>query len=86
MSPGVKTGIQHQVAENVHGDRHVFVQNLGTEADALLGGECIHVAPDRIHLAGDFLSGAVPGAFEHHVLDKMRDAIQLPGLHPLNQS
>ena len=37
----------------------------------------VHVAADRIHLAGDILRRTSRGALEEHVLDKMRDAVSL---------
>ena len=77
MSVGVEDRVQHQVAENVHGDGQMLVQHLDVEADAFLGGEGVHVAADGVHLARNFLRGAVLGALEHHVLDEVRDAVPL---------
>ena len=84
----IEGGIQRQVAQNFHGDRQVLIEHLHVEADALLGGEGIHVAANRIDLAGNVLGGAVFGPFEDHVLDEMGDSIPLrvlvagPGLDP----
>ena len=83
-----KHGIEHQVAEHIHGDGQVLIEHLHAEADALLGGEGIHVAADGIDLAGDVFRGAMLGSLEDHVFDEMRDAIPLrvlvarSGLHP----
>ncbi len=74
---GVENRVQHQVAENVHGDGQVFVQHLDVEADTFLGGEGVHVAADGVHLARNFLRAAVLRALEDHVLDEVRDAIPL---------
>ena len=73
-------GVQHQVGENLKRDGNVFVEHLNVEADAFLGGEGVHIAADGIDLAGNLLGGAVLGAFENHVLDKMGDAVRLRGL------
>src|SRR5580700_197331 len=70
-------GIQYQVAENFKRQRHVFVEYLDVEADALLRGEGVHVAADGINLAGNLLGSAVLGAFEDHVLDEVGDAVRL---------
>ena len=48
---GVENRVQHQVAENVHSDGQMLVQNLNVEADTFLGGEGVHVAADGVHLA-----------------------------------
>ena len=58
-------------------NRQVFIEHLHVEADAFLGGEGIHVAADRIDLAGNVLGRAMFGSFEDHVLDEMGDAIPL---------
>src|SRR5580693_7700852 len=55
----------------------MLVQNLDVKADALLGGESIHVPADGIDLSGYVLGRAMLGAFENHVLDEMGDAIPL---------
>ncbi len=84
----VKDRVQHQVAEHVHGDRQMLVQHFDVEADTFLGGEGVHVAADGIHLARNFLRGAMLRTLEHHVLDEMGNAVPLqvfiarPGLDP----
>src|ERR1700722_1144314 len=70
-------GMQNQVSENLKSYGNIFVQNFDVEADTFFGGEGIHVAADGVDLAGDLFGGAVLGAFEDHVLDKMGDAIGL---------
>ena len=74
---GIEHRVQHQVAEHVHGDGQMLVQNLDVEADAFLGGKGVHVAADGIDLAGDFFRAAVLRALEHHVLDEVRNAVPL---------
>ena len=53
----------------------MLIEDLDVEADAFLRGEGVHVAADRIDLARDGFGGAGFGALEHHVLDKVGDAI-----------
>ena len=77
---GGECRMKNQVGENLKRDRNIFVQHLDVEADALLGGEGVHVAADGIDLAGDLLGGAVLGALEDHVLDEVGDAVRLRSL------
>ena len=63
--------IEDQVAEYIHSNGQMIVKHLYVETNALLGGEGIHVAADRIHLSGNFLSGAMLGSLENHVLNEM---------------
>jgi hypothetical protein len=74
---GGECGMQDEVGKNFKGNGNVFVKHLDVEADALFGGEGVHVAADGIDLAGDLLGSAMLGAFEDHVLDKMGDAVRL---------
>src|SRR5579864_2074517 len=73
----IENRIQHQVAEHVECYGKMLVEHLDVEADALLGGEGIHIAPDGVHLAGDLLGRSVLRALEDHVLDEMRNAIPM---------
>src|SRR5208283_4039860 len=77
---GGECGMKHQVGENLKRNWNVFVEHLDAEADALFGGEGVHVAADAVDLAGNLLGGAVLGAFEDHVLDEVGDAVDLRGL------
>ena len=54
----------------------MLVQNFNVEADAFFGGEGVHVAANGIHFARNLFRGTVCGAFEHHVLNEMRDAVR----------
>ena len=74
ISIGSKSGLQDDVAQDVHRDRKVLVQYLQVERRVLLGSEGIHVPADGVDLGRDHLGGAVPGALEHHVLDEVADA------------
>ena len=69
--------VQHQVRQDVEGQREVLVQHLGVEAHQFLGGEGVQVAADGIHRARDVFGRAVRGALEQHVLDEVRDAVLL---------
>jgi hypothetical protein len=74
---GGECGMQDEIGENLKRDGNVFVEYLDVEADALFGGEGVHVAADGIDLAGDLLGGAVLGPFEDHVLDEVGNAVRL---------
>src|SRR5271155_393193 len=73
----IKCGIEDEVAEDIHGDREMLVQNLDVEANALLGGKGVHVSTDGVDLSRNVLGGSMLGSLENHVLDEMRDAIPL---------
>jgi hypothetical protein len=73
---GTEGRVQNEVRENVHGEGKMLVEHLDVETDTLLRGEGIHVAANRIHLAGDRLGGTRFRSLEHHVLDKVRDAVK----------
>ena len=72
---GIEDGMKDKIAENIHGERKMLIENLDVEADTFLRSEGIHIAADRIDLAGDGFGGAGLRTFEHHVLDEMGDAI-----------
>src|ERR1700751_1244535 len=72
---GIENWVQHQVAENVHRDWMVLVQDLDIEADTFLGGECVHIAADGINLPGNRLGGPGLCTLEYHVLDEMGDTV-----------
>src|SRR5260221_2312039 len=66
----------------------MIVQHFNAETDAFFRGEGVDVAADGIYLPGNFLSRAVRGSLENHVLDEMRDPVPLlvfvarPGFYP----
>ena len=72
---GIEDGMKDEIAEDIHGERKVLIENFDVEADAFLRREGIHVAADRIDLAGDGFGGAGLRALEYHVLDEVGDAI-----------
>src|SRR6266542_1997527 len=55
----------------------MLVEHLDIEANAFFGGEGVHVAADRIDLAGDIFGATALGPLEHHVLNKVGNAIDL---------
>src|SRR3954466_13945083 len=55
----------------------MLVENLDVVARVLLRGKGIELTTDRVNRLGDVLGAAVVGAFEEHVLDKVRDAAAL---------
>jgi len=67
--------MKNKIAKDIQGHRKMLVENFNVEADALLGGEGVHVAADRIDLAGNGLGGARFRALENHVLDEVRNAV-----------
>jgi hypothetical protein len=72
----------HQdVAQQVHRQRHVLVEDAHVETGVLLRGEGVHVPAHRVDGAGNGLGGAGGGALEEEVLDEMGDAAPLLGLH-----
>ena len=85
---GIENRVQHQIAEDIDGHRQMFVQHLDVEADGFFSRKRVHVAADRINLAGNLLGRAGGGALKHHVLGKMGYTVHLrgfvarSGLHP----
>ena len=67
--------MKDKIAEDIHGEREVLIEDFDIEADTFLRRESIHIAADRINLAGDGLGGAGFRALEHHVFDEMGDAV-----------
>src|SRR6266478_7679697 len=72
---GVEDGMKDEIGENVHGERKVLIEDFDVEADTFLRRESIHIAADRIDLAGDGFGGAGFRALEHHVFDEVGDAV-----------
>src|SRR5947209_19894245 len=63
---GSKDGIQHQVAEDIHGDREVLIEDFHVKADTFFGGKRVHVAANRVHLTSDILRRTARSALEQH--------------------
>ena len=55
----------------------VLLQHLGVIGGALARGVGVEVAADRLDLLGDGAGAAPLGALERHVLEEMRDAVDL---------
>jgi hypothetical protein len=72
--------IEDEVGENIESGRDVLVEHLDVEADGFFAGEGVEIAADGVDFAGDALRGARLGALEDHVLDKVRDAVELGNL------
>ncbi len=72
---GIKLGAKNEIGDDVKGDGKMVVEDFGVEADLLFRGEGVEHAADGIHFAGDRFGRAVLGAFEHHVLDEMGEAV-----------
>jgi hypothetical protein len=75
----IKKRAEAKVRNNIESDRKVVVENFCVEADLLFGRESVEHAADRVHFARDGFGGAALGAFEHHVLHEVREAILLDG-------
>src|ERR1700674_1780093 len=67
----IEDGMKDKIAEDIHSERKVLIEDFDVEADAFLRGESIHIAADRINLAGDGLGGTGFRALEHHVFDEV---------------
>ena len=78
----VKRGTQHDIRQDVDGDRHVLVEHFHVVAGVFLGGEGVELPADRVDRLRDVLGRARGRALEQHVLDKMSDAALLVRLVP----
>src|SRR5256712_13098438 len=55
----------------------MLIKHFAVEADALFCGDGVHVAADRINLAGDIFGGTVLRSLEHHVLYEVGNSVPL---------
>src|ERR1700733_54809 len=60
----------------------MFVQDPGVEADHLLGGKCVEHSAESVDFPRNIFRRAPLCALEHHMLDEMRDAVDLSPLAP----
>ena len=75
MSCFGKERAQRQVGDHVKGQREMFVQHLGVEADGFLRGEGIEHAADRVHLRA--ICSAVRRAVPLNTMCSMKWAMPL---------
>src|SRR5437764_5423849 len=73
----VKARMHQDIGQDVEGERHILLQHLGVISRALARGVGVQVAADRLDLLGDRAGAAPLGALERHVLEEMRDAVDL---------
>ncbi len=72
--------IEDHIGNDVERFRKMLVEHARIEADHFLRGEGVEHAAERIDFAGDVFCRAAARAFEDHVLDEMRDAVDVLGL------
>ncbi len=71
---------ENHVGDDVEGRRQMLVEDAGVVAHEFFRGEGVEHAPDAVGLARDIFGRAARSALENHVLDEMRNAVQLDGL------
>ena len=81
-SARVEDRVLQDVGEDVERERHILLQHLGVIGGALARGIGVEMAADRLDLLGDGAGAAPLGALERHVLEEMRDAVDLRRLVP----
>ena len=64
------------VAEHVHGQAEVLVEDPGVEAGVLLGGEGVELTAHRVQRDRDVERRPLAGALEEQVLEEVRAAVQ----------
>ena len=77
-----ETRVQNHIRQNIEGFGQMLIEHAGVKAHHFLGGKGVEHAAHAIHFTGNIFSGAAGGALEHHVLDEMRNAVQLGRLAP----
>ena len=77
---GRKGRVENQVAEKFKRRSNILIQYFDVEADVLLASECVQVPADGVHLARKLTCVARRRSLEDHVLDEVRDAVQLQRL------
>ena len=76
-SAGSKLECSRMSARMSSASGSVLLQHLGVIGGALARGIGVEVAADRLDLLGDGEGAAALGALERHVLEEMRDAVDL---------
>ena len=79
---GRKGRAQHDVGEQVDGQRQVLVEHLDVVAGVFLGREGVELAADRVDRLRDVFGGSRVAALEEHVLDEVRDTAAGVGFVP----
>jgi hypothetical protein len=77
---GREQGGGDHVAEDVHRERQVLVEDPRVEAGVLLGGEGVELTADGVQGHRDVERRALARALEEQVLEEVRAAVQLRGL------
>ena len=72
--------VLQDIGQDVDGERHVLLEHTGDEGGLLARGIGVEVAADRFDLLDDGERAAPLGALERHVLQEMRDAVELAPL------
>ena len=75
-------GVQHDIGQDVDGQRQVLVEHLDVVAGVFLRGEGVELPPDRIDRLRDVFGRTRRRALEQHVLDEMGDPAALGGFMP----
>ena len=70
---------ENHVRNNVEGLREMLVEDARVETDHFFRSEGVEHAAEAVDFARDVFRGATAGAFENHVLDEMRDAVDFHG-------
>ena len=73
--PGRKHGVEGDVGEQVKSLIEVLVKHGGVEADFFFGGVGVQLPPQRLQPVDDVKRFALSGAFEGHVLPKVRQPL-----------
>src|SRR5215469_3655734 len=71
--------MEDEVGEDVECGGYLLVEDLDVEADHLFAGESVEISADGVDFSGDLLCRARGCSLEDHVLDEMRDTIDLRG-------
>src|ERR1044071_3733352 len=79
---GVEARMQQDVCQNIERERDVLFQYLGVIGRALARGIGVEMATYRLDLLGNVAGAAPLGAFERHMLEEMRGAVDLGRLVP----
>src|SRR5438552_16431562 len=75
--------IKARIEEHIHDDREklfkMFGASLGVKAGVLLTGEGVEISANAFDGLRNLMRGAASRAFEEHMLDEMRRAVERRG-------